>query len=131
MNFYQHPDCYSELRQLYWKLRNRRAYDLARRQWCYRRIRKERARLVAAGHSAEHVRLYCRWMANPSMRSTELRLVAYERSVAEYAIVLGKIRGGVARERMADAKEATSARDCVAVIIRGTNTALAPILPSV
>lgn len=85
MNFYKHPDLYGQLRQLYWHLRYRRSFDTAARRKWYRRIKAERERLVSGGASAEHVRLYCRYMSNPLPDCPALRrLVAYEAAVVEY-----------------------------------------------
>lgn len=62
---FRHPDGFGQLRWFYWSLRYLRAWDSAGRRKLYRRIRRERDRLVAAGADPEYVRLYCRWMANP------------------------------------------------------------------
>lgn len=85
MNFYKHPPLFMTLNHLYWNLRYRRSFDTAARRKWYRRIKMERERLVAGGASAEHVRLYCRYLSNPSADSPALRrLVAYEAAVFEY-----------------------------------------------
>ena len=80
---------YSVLRNLYWRLRSVRGFDeAARRKW-YRRIKVERERLVETGCGAEHVRLYCRFLADPSRREREEALTRYESMVAEWARVQG------------------------------------------
>lgn len=84
MKYYQHPDAFMALRNLYWFLRYRRSWDLAARRKWYRRIRIERNNLENMGFSAEHVRLYCRYMANPGPQSPALkRLQTFEAMLAE------------------------------------------------
>lgn len=86
MRFYQHPEAFCNLRQFYWHLRSRRAFDLAARQRWYRRIRAERQRLVELGYSVEHLRLYCRWLSNPLPDSPALRrLQSFEAMLIEFA----------------------------------------------
>jgi hypothetical protein len=86
MKFYRHPEPFWKIRQLYWTLRNRRAYDFACKQRCYRAIRSERLRLEAIGFSAEHLRLYCRYMSNPQPQSPALhRLETFEAMLVEFA----------------------------------------------
>lgn len=86
MKFYQHPDAFMVLRNLYWFLRYRRAWDQAARRKWYRRIKVERERLVNQGFSAEHVRLYCRYMSNPGPQSPALhRLEMFEAMLVEFA----------------------------------------------
>lgn len=62
---FKHPEGFGPIRWCYWNLRYLRAWDSAGRRRMYRRIRKERERLVAGGVDPEYVRLYCRWMSNP------------------------------------------------------------------
>lgn len=85
MNFYQRPDHYATLCHLYWQLRHIRAFDQSRRRLLYRRIKAERLRLVGQGCSSEHVRLFCRMMADPHRPEREAALVRYENAVTEYA----------------------------------------------
>lgn len=86
MKFYKHPEPFSQLRQLYWHLRYRRSFDLAARRKWYRRIKIERDRLERQGFSAEHVRLYCRYMSNPQPQSPALhRLETFEAMLVEFA----------------------------------------------
>lgn len=60
------PAWSGNLRNLYWHLRCNRDWDDAKRRSYYRRIEKEVADLVQAGHDPESVRLFCRWLADPS-----------------------------------------------------------------
>lgn len=92
MNFYKHPAIYAQLRHLYWDLRQVRAFDQAKRRRLYRYIKVERLHLVESGASAEHVRLYCRMMADPQRPEREAALVAYESSVLEYARLETRLR---------------------------------------
>ena len=117
MNFYKHPEAYTQLRQLYWHLRYRRSFDnAARRKW-YRRIKIERQRLEEAGHSAEHLRLYCRYMSDPQADCPRLRrLMAYENAVIEW----GRLQQRLALQISAKAYPAVS-----------QIAAQKPILPSV
>ena len=86
MKFYKHIDAFSELRQLYWRLRAIRAYDSAARRKWYRRIKIEKDRLENLGFSAEHLRLYCRYMANPLEQCNALdKLRAFEAMLIEFA----------------------------------------------
>lgn len=86
MRVYKHPQPFADLRQLYWQLRNRRAYDIALRRKLYRLIKTESLRLVSEGFSAEHVRLYCRYLSNPVASSPALaRLQSFEDMLVEFA----------------------------------------------
>lgn len=93
MKFYKHIDAFAELRQLYWRLRAIRAYDnAARRKW-YRRIKIEKDRLEDIGFSAEHLRLYCRYMANPREQCNALnRLRSFEEMLIEFARIQGSAK---------------------------------------
>lgn len=83
------PAEYGVLRNLYWKLRSVRGYDQAGRRKWYRRIKVERNRLVGIGFGPEHVRLYCRFLADPSKREREEAIVRYENMVTEWARLQG------------------------------------------
>lgn len=50
------------LRALYWRLRDAR---FSQRMTWYRRIRKEKGRLIGLGIAAEPLRLYCLYLADP------------------------------------------------------------------
>jgi hypothetical protein len=66
------------LRNLYCLLRFRRKWDFAGRQRYYRRIAKEKRRLLETlGVDREHLRLYCRHLANPHNRYAENNLKRY------------------------------------------------------
>lgn len=72
------PDWSGNLRNLYWFLRYRRAYDTAARMRYYRRIAVEKKRLVGElGVDQEEVRLLCRALSNPKNRNAEERWKAY------------------------------------------------------
>lgn len=58
-----HP--YPELRSMYWHLRYCRNWDSAGRRKWYRRIQKEKERLVFSGSNPEFIRLLCRHLCNP------------------------------------------------------------------
>ena len=90
--YYKSPDEFWKVRQLYWHLRYRRAYDLAARRRYYRLIEVERAKLIELGFSQEHVRLYCRFQARPEMKPALERLIAYERAAADYLVEIARIR---------------------------------------
>lgn len=92
MNYYKHPQAYSNLRQLYWKLRHIRAFDLAGRRRYYRHIKVERLYLVEQGASAEHVRLYCRYMADLNRPERIASLIAYEKAVLDYSRFEARLR---------------------------------------
>lgn len=93
------PIEYATLRNCYWHLRAVRPYDQAARRKWYRRIEKEREKLIAAGASREHVRLYCRFLADPSRRERERALENYERMVREWARLEGPIFGSARAEK--------------------------------
>jgi hypothetical protein len=59
----QLPAWASKLHGMYWFVRAARI-QRERRKW-YRRVAKERLRLVESGVDPEEVRLMCRWLANP------------------------------------------------------------------
>jgi len=85
MIFYRHPEAFANLRNLYWSLRQVRQFDQAGRRYFYRQIRVERDRLESIGFSAEHVRLYCRWMKSPNNEVRQARVVAFETMLIEFA----------------------------------------------
>lgn len=91
--FYKGPSAFIDLRHFYWKLREVRSFDNAARVKWYRRIKKEKDRLVQLGFSSEHIRLYCRYMSNPQMDSPALRrLWAYEQAVYAFAGITNKAK---------------------------------------
>lgn len=57
------PVEFNDLRHLYWHVRVRGRNKTVKHQY-YRRIQKERLRLVEAGFDAELVRLACRYYVN-------------------------------------------------------------------
>lgn len=67
------PDWSASLRQLYWQLRWCRVYRYSEVRKSYRRIKRERRRLVAAGVDGEAVRLLCRYLSNPRCEIRESR----------------------------------------------------------
>lgn len=84
MNFYRPPDDFSNLSNFYWRLRACRTHDAAGRLRWYRRIKKEKDRLASFGYLAEHLRLFCLYMANPRADSKRLdRLKAFELAIAD------------------------------------------------
>lgn len=56
---------------LYWMLRNGRKWDQAHRRKYYRRIEREKKRLIDSGVDPELVRLLCRHLANPRNKRAE------------------------------------------------------------
>ena len=59
-------------------LRYKRIWDVAARRRYYRKIEKEKRRLVEeVGVDQEEVRLLCRYLANLKNRNAELRWKAY------------------------------------------------------
>ena len=75
---------FAELRNLYWHLRRVRCFDSAARRKYYRRIRRERDRLVQSGYDRELVRLFCRYMSNPAPDSPALvRLWSFDVALAK------------------------------------------------
>ena len=66
---------YPELCQMYWHLRYCRDWDESGRVKWYRRIRKEKKRLILDGHHPEFIRLLCRHLANPRNLSPLARLL--------------------------------------------------------
>lgn len=62
--FYQLPSWAGLLRNLYWQLRYRSHCRETRRSQIYRKITRERRRLVATGVNPESVRLMCRFLVN-------------------------------------------------------------------
>lgn len=72
------PDWSATLRNLYWMLRYRRAFDSAHRRKYYRKIDKEKRRLIEqVGVDPEEIRLLCRYLANLQNRNAEMRWRAY------------------------------------------------------
>lgn len=71
------PSYASTLCNLYWQLRARRAYDLAKRRRLYRYIKAEKNKLFLAGHDKEEIRLLCRHLANTSDRHAKEALLRY------------------------------------------------------
>jgi len=71
------PPWSSELCNLYWMLRYKRAFDTAARRRYYRKIQAEKKRLHEAGVDVEEVRLLCRYLANPRNQNAERRWQAY------------------------------------------------------
>ena len=74
---YTLPDWSATLRNLYWFLRYKRAYDQAGRRRYYRRIADEKKRLIDTGVDEEELRLLCRHLANPKNRHSEKSLLKY------------------------------------------------------
>lgn len=84
MKVYKHPEAFGTLRSLYWRLRSARRFDGALHRKLYRGIRAERDRLALEGWSSEHLRLYCRYLSNPSPQSPALhRLRTFEAMLAD------------------------------------------------
>jgi len=76
------PEWPSKLRNLYWIKRNLRSWDLAGRRAIYRKIAKEKRRLVEqVGVDQEEVRLLCRHLANTRDRHAELRWQVYAKQL--------------------------------------------------
>lgn len=72
------PPWSNRLCNLYVMLRFRRSFDLAARRKYYRRIHKEKRRIIEEfGVHEEEVRLLCRWMANPANRAAEMRYKSF------------------------------------------------------
>lgn len=71
------PEWSGPVRNLYWMLRYRRAWDSAARRKYYRRIEVEKKRLIESGVDPEAVRLCCRYLANLQNRNAEARFKAY------------------------------------------------------
>ena len=71
------PPWSADLRNLYWMLRYKRAWDSAARRRYYRKIAAEKKRLHSAGVDQEEVRLLCRYLANLKNKNAELRWRAY------------------------------------------------------
>lgn len=70
------PAWSDSLRQLYWQLRWCRVHRLSEVRRSYRRIKRERRALVAAGVDGELVRLACRLLSNPRLEVREVRFWA-------------------------------------------------------
>jgi len=64
---------FSELRALYWFLRQLRRGEQARRRRLYRAISAERKKFDGTGLDAELLRLFCRFLANPGNTAAEKR----------------------------------------------------------
>lgn len=73
------PDWGEVLRNYYWNLRYSRLWDSAARRRIYRQIAAEKKRLIDSGVHFEEVRLYCRWMANPSNNAARMRFESFAR----------------------------------------------------
>jgi hypothetical protein len=71
------PAYASTLCNLYWQLRARRSFDLAKRRRFYRYISDEKKRLFLEGVEKEEIRLLCRYLANPTNKHAELAFSAY------------------------------------------------------
>ena len=71
------PDWSGNLRNLYWFLRYRRAFDTAARMRYYRKIAAEKKRLHEEGVDVEEVRLLCRALSNPKNKAAEMRWRSY------------------------------------------------------
>lgn len=97
MEFYQHPRELAHIRSLYWRLRAIRAYDQAARRKWYRRIKRERERVLAQGWDSEHLRIYCRMMADPLRLERVAAVQAYERAAREYALLEARLMRAVVR----------------------------------
>jgi len=76
--FYCIPLWSGKLANLYWHLRNVRAYDLSKRRRYYRYVSVERKRLVELGHDSELVRLLARYLSNTKNIHAEERCRQYE-----------------------------------------------------
>jgi hypothetical protein len=63
------------LRAAYWQIRACR-FSACRRRW-YRAAARQKKRLLDAGADPEAVRLYCRFLANPSSEDRLVRLGQY------------------------------------------------------
>jgi len=74
------PDWAPHLANLYWQLRMHRHLGEAARRFWYRRIDKEKRRLLLTGVDGEELRLYCLFLADPSK---EWRLHRYKFYVAQ------------------------------------------------
>ena len=70
------PWTFAPLANLYWRLRDCRNWNAAKRRRMYRLIAVERKRLVESGQDAELVRLACRHLANPVQKAAERRYLA-------------------------------------------------------
>lgn len=71
--FYQYPEWSTELRSRYWFLRSARGFDLARIRKEYRKIEREKKRLLLTGVDSEVVRLLCRHLVNLQNKRAEER----------------------------------------------------------
>lgn len=87
MKHYIGPESFWRVRNLYCRLRMVRLYNQAARRRYYRHIKKEVRRLVAEGANPEHLRLYCRFLSNPTCTSALRRLEAFEAMLGELARV--------------------------------------------
>lgn len=63
------PD--SSLPNIYWRIRNARGTERKRIRTWYRQVQAEKKRLLDAGVNGELLRLYCRYLANPSNRHAQ------------------------------------------------------------
>lgn len=59
------------LQNLYWRIRNARGLERKRIRTWYRQVEAEKKRLQDAGVNGELLRLYCRYLANPSNRHAQ------------------------------------------------------------
>jgi hypothetical protein len=75
------PWTFAPLANLYWRLRDCRNWNAAKRRRMYRLIAVERKRLVDSGQDVELVRLACRHLANPLQHPAERRFRAALASV--------------------------------------------------
>lgn len=81
------PHYAGTLANLYYRLRARRAYDLALRRRLYRYIFAEKKRLFLEGVDEEEIRLLCRYLANPANKHAE---IAFLRHHAQLRLPIGK-----------------------------------------
>lgn len=71
------PAYASTLCNLYWQLRARRPFDLAKRRRIYRYLEAEKNKLFSQGYDKEEIRLLCRYLANTSNKHAELAFLRY------------------------------------------------------
>ena len=71
------PPYASTLCNLYWQLRDRRAFDFAKRRRIYRYLECEKKRLFLEGVDQEEIRLLCRYLANTANKHAEVAFCRY------------------------------------------------------
>lgn len=69
---------FSELHNLYWFIRYTRIRSVKRKY--YRRVAKEKKRLLEAGIDKEELRLLCRFLSNLRNERAENRLISYRKT---------------------------------------------------